>query len=94
MNEIMGAGAHGGDPTPVPDKLTQLVRLHIPGEPGPSSEKKGSLASPLLNKLLPPEYSRKRSSFNLSEDVIKGLKIAAKIIRDHLPAGSKMHITK
>ena len=94
MNEIMGGGAHGGDPIPVLDELTQLIRLYTPKNPDAGEEEKGFRSSPLLNKLLPPELNRKRSSFNLSENVIRDLEVATKVIRDYLPAGSKMQITK
>ncbi len=94
INEIMTAGAHGGDPIPVLDELTQLIRLYSPKDPQAPSGRDSNLSSPLLSKLLPPEYNRRKSSFQLSSKVNDGLENATNFIRDHLPLGSKMQITK
>jgi hypothetical protein len=94
INEIMTAGAHGGDPVPVLDELTQLIRLYTPKEPTAQTERNTTLSSPLLSKLLPPDYTRKKSSFHLTEKVAGDLLIAMNFIRDQLPAGSKMQVSK
>lgn len=94
INEIMSAGAHGGDPIPVLDELTQLIRLYSPQDPDAPNGRPSTASSPLLNKLLPPEYNRRKSSFQLSQPVAEDLENATKLIRDQLPLGSKMQITK
>lgn len=94
INEIMAASAQGGDPIPVLDELTQLIRLYSPQDPEAPTGRTTNQSSPLLNKLLPPEYNRRKSSFQLSRGVIDNLEEATKSIREELPAGSKMQITK
>jgi hypothetical protein len=94
IKEIMANGAHCGDPIPVLDELTQLIRLYTPQNPVGPSGRNTSLSSPLLCKLLPPDYNRKKSNFHLSHDVTEGLENAIRILRDQLPLGSKMEITK
>lgn len=94
INKIMKASAHGGDPIPVLDELTQLIRLYSPQNPDGRQGINTSLSSPLLSKMLPPHLSRKKSTFHLSEPVTEGLENAIKFIRGQLPPGSKMQITK
>ncbi|PLX47452.1 MAG: hypothetical protein C0613_13920 [Desulfobulbaceae bacterium] len=94
MNEIMTGSAHGGDPIPVLDELTQLIRLYSPQDPVAPVPRNTSHASPLLNKLLPPEYNRKKSSFQLSCSVVEDLEKATRAIRQQLPDGAKMQISK
>lgn len=94
INEIMSAGAHGGDPIPVLDELTQLIRLYSPQDPEAPSGRPSATSSPLLSKLLPPQFNRRKSSFHLSQAVAEDLENATKFIRDQLPLGSKMQITK
>jgi hypothetical protein len=94
ISEIMAAGAHGGDPIPVLDELTQLIRLYSPTDPAGPGNRATGLTSPLLCKLLPPDYTRKKSSFHLSPDVTAGLERATHFIREQLPPGSKMAISK
>ena len=90
----MTASAHGGDPIPVLDELTQLIRLYSPQNQAGQRGRNTSLSSPLLNKMLPQHLNRKKSSFHLSEPVTEGLENAIKFIRNQLPPGSKMEITK
>lgn len=94
INKIMTASAHGGDPIPVLDELTQLIRLYSPQNPDGRQGHNTTLSSPLLSKMLPPHLNRKKSSFHLSEPVTEGLENAIEFIRDQLPIGSKMQITK
>ncbi len=90
----MTADVHSGDPIPVLDELTQQIRLYSPQDPHAPGARTAKLSSPLLSKLLPPDYSRRKSSFHLSQAVVEGLDKATTFIRDQLPLGSKMQVNK
>ena len=94
MSKIMGDGGQGGDPIPVLDELTQLIRLYNPGDPHLAGQPSSNLTPPLLNRLMPSAVQHRTGSYQLSPKNLRALDKITTSLRQSLPSGEKRNVTK
>ena len=95
MSKIMSEGGQGGDPIPVLDELTQLIRLYSPDDPQlPGKQQPDHLTPPLLQRLMPTSSRCRKGSYHLSQKNLQALDRATTSLRNRLPQGEKRLVTK
>lgn len=94
MSQIMSDGGQGGDPIPVLDELTQLIRLYSPGDPQIQGQPSSNLSPPLLHRLMPSPIAQKTGSYQVSARNLMHLQKVTTALRRQLPSGDKRKVTK
>ena len=94
MSQIMTDGGQGGDPIPVLDELTQLIRLYSPDDPMVQGTHSANLSAPLLSRLMPTSHYQKKASYQISSKTLQTLEMVTNLLRKQLPSGSKRDVNK
>lgn len=92
MSRVLTSGSMGGDPIPVLDELTQLIRLYSPIDD--LSPGAGHHSPSLLQRLMPSPVTSRKGSYTISKKILEHLESTTKEIRQLRRKGDKHQITK